>query len=112
MKISQAITAVVLAGTLSVPVIGHSKVENRPDTPNVVVTEIGSNWIKIQSIGKEFDTNLHMHEVQTLGDYTCGFWSKKAVLMSHTSSAPDVRLMTAGIPQVVTFYFLVACAIP
>lgn len=111
MNISKTIV-IVAACMLLFPLTGHSKIGNRPDTPNVVVTEIGNNWIQIQSVGKEFDTKLHMHEVQTLGDYTCAFWDREAVLMSQSNSSPDLQLMQAGIPQVVTFYFLVACALP
>ncbi len=112
MNITQTIATIILVGTLLVPLTGHSKVGSRPDTPNVVVTEIGNNWIQIQSVGKEFNTKLHMNEVQELGDFTCGFWDREAVLMSQSNSSPDARLMQAGIPQVITFYFLVACALP
>ena len=110
--ISQTFAVLALAGPLLVPALGYSEIGQRPDTPNVVVSEIGNNWIRIQSVGSDYDANTHMHEVQTLGDYTCAFWDRKAVIMSHSSSAPDLKLMTAGIPQVITFYFLIACAMP
>ena len=110
--ISRTFAALALAGSLLVPALGYSKIGQRPDTPNVVVTEIGTNWIRIQSIDSDFNTNTHMYEVQTLGDYTCAFWNRKAVIMPQSSSSPDLKLMRAGIPQVITFYFLIACAMP
>lgn len=112
MTVSRAIAAAILTGSLLAPSLAYSKIGKEPNTPNVIVSEIGNNWIQIQSIGKNFNTNRHMHEVQELGDYACGFWDRRAVIMSQSSSSPNLRQLQAGIPQVITFYFLVACAIP
>ncbi len=111
MPISRAFATVLLIGPLLAPSLSYSEVEAYPDTPNVIVYEIGTNWIRIQSIG-EFSDNTDMNQVHELAEYTCRFWDRQAVVMSQSQSSPDHKLMMAGIPQTITFYFLVACAIP
>ena len=110
MPVPRNLTTLALAGLL-LAFPAYSEVGNYPDTPKVIVSEIGTNWIRIQSIG-EFNDNTDINQVHELAEYTCRFWDRTAIVMSQSKSSPDIKLMTAGIPQIITFYFLVACAIP
>ena len=112
MTISRIIVTMILAGVLLAPMAGNAKVGKYPDSPNVVVTEVGNNWIRIQTVGNKFRSDTHMDEVHSLAEYTCNLWDRSAVVLSQSESSPNLKWIQAGIPQTITIYFLIACALP
>ena len=108
--------------------IGQAEMLEYPyeDTPLVSVYEIGDNWVRVKghfsvtevlNFNEPFtldhfvldpihfnpDNPDHMNQVQILGDYTCGLFNRRGVILSQ-------ELDNTTTPIVLRY--LIACALP
>ena len=98
---------------LLVPSLAYSKVGPHPNAPLVVIVEINSDYLKIQTL-RDFRSKSHMQQVYDLGEFGCKLYNRIGVVLSESKStepfpitgySPDERIVY---PKT----YLFACALP
>ena len=93
----------------------HSEILDPPNTPLVTVSEIGTNWVKLDvgvtnllgTTPFEGDNPEHMNQVHELGDYVCRLNNRRGVVLSQITETT-----VTGNVRSYHYFFLVACALP